>query len=680
MAKKKHRKLQDQQYRQIISRSRLEAEEFLQKLGVIAPSLDDVPYSRRMSAQAVLVREGVDPSSYFSAPDFSQMEEQERIVAYYARPEVQHEIYRFAQGRHLTVLRNFSPMFSALHEPDDVLPLMFHYLKPKGNRWPSMHGTISRYNQAGKRICDFVFEPDFKKNWAVAFGAARPIVELFLRLGLPFFVKFSGNSSPHIIVPGEALASVDDKEIKQHEFRQGVYEFVMSRMHKPGLLDGRNWQPDHFIRLAYSIHELGGRVSVPIEPKEFDSFNPQKARIGNVQIIENWWHIPVDAAERGREFVQQVTRNYPRLVSGVSMPRYEWKPPAIPRKLRQVFDEHWYAKVLANGQQLLASVEETLLPDNQQADEGPPGGAMAEALDMLEHWKSAGLEVDLKAAADVFQVDAVELRRHWQRQSGIDEERPASRVPGRHSRITPMIEYYSRTEVQEAFYRYADGRCFRAPGSRSHFRLQQSSDIPPLAAFFESSNKKWRGFECTRGIYNLMDNEIAACDIGMEIDFSRSDYVSAVELAEVLIAVLQKYQVFCFAKFDGNEILEIVIPSEALPGTVDGQLTALQMHQIASGLNRGFRKMPEVSGNDCILVIQPYGYTRPAYSLNPETGLACVVLMPEDLSDFSPENANPAQVSANSSWLEIPDDAPLQAQRFLKYALSAKWEPSQTLQ
>jgi len=680
MAKKKHRRLQDQQYRQIISRSRSEAEEFIRKLGLITPSLDEVPYSRKMSAQAALVREGVDPSSYFSAPDFSQMEEQERIVAYYARPDVQREIHRFAQGRHLTVLRNFSPMFSALHEPDDVLPLMFHYLKPKGNRWPSMHGTISRYNQAGKRICDFVFEPDFKKSWAVAFGAARPIVELFLRLGLPFFVKFSGNSSPHIIVPGEALATREDKEIKRHEFRQSVYQFVMSRMHKPGLLDGANWQPDHFIRLAYSIHELGGRVSVPIEPKEFDSFNPQKARIENVQIIENWWHIPVDAAERGREFVQQVTRNYPRLVSGISKPKYEWKPPAIPRKLRQVFDEHWYAKVLMNGQQLLASVEETLLPDSLQADEGPPSGAMAEALNMLEHWKSAGLEVDLRAAADVFEVDAVELRRHWQHQSGIDEEHPVLRLPGRYSRIIPMIEYYSRTEVQEGFYGYSAGRCFRAPGPRSHFRLQQSSDIPPLAASFESSNKKWRGFECTRGIYNPIDNQIAVCDIGMEIDFSRSDYVSAVELAEVLMAVLQKYEVFCFAKFDGNEILEIVIPSEALPRTVDGQLTALQMHQIASGLNRGFRKMPEVSGNDCILVIQPYGYTRPVYSLNPETGLACVVLMPEDLSSFSPENTNPAQVPVNSSWLDIPDDAPLQAQRFLKYALSPKWEPTQTIQ
>ena len=122
-----------------------------------------------MSAQTALAREGVDLSARFVAPDFSQLKEQERIIAYYARPDVQSEMYRFAQGRYLTVLRNFRPMYSALQEPEDILPLMFHYLKPKGNRWPSMHGTISRHIEAGKTICDYVFEPDFKKNWVSSF-------------------------------------------------------------------------------------------------------------------------------------------------------------------------------------------------------------------------------------------------------------------------------------------------------------------------------------------------------------------------------------------------------------------------------------------------------------------------------------------------------------------------------
>ena len=665
------RRLQDQQYRQIISSSRPEAEKLLQQLGLLPPSLEKLPHARRLSAQMVLAERGEELYSHSPVPDFSQMKEKDKVVAYYARPDVQQEMYRYAQGRMLTVLRSFKPMFSSLYSADDVLPLMFHYLK--GNRWPSMHGTILRRTQDGKEVCDFVFEPDFKKNWSVAFGAARPIVQLFMSIGLPFFVKFSGNTSPHIIVPGEALTTADKGDMKKHEFREAVYTFVMSRMGRPGLLDGQNWKPEHFLRLAYSIHELGGKVSMPIKPEEFDSFNPDKARIENAIVMENWWHIPEDAAERGREFVERVLQNYPRLVTGIGKPKSEhkWKPPAVPRKLRQIFGAGWYAKVLAGGQQLLPSAAGDL---SARVGEKILSGEMVRAMDMLSRWKSSGMEIDLKAAADVFEVDVVELQYQWRLQSQ-DDDRPIDQVD---IHVDPAYhyEYYSRSEIQEAFYHYAAGRCFLVQGAKGHFRLQEPSGIPPLAAFFASSNAKWRGFECTRGIYDPLENQLAACDVGMVIDFSRSDYVSAVELAQALMSVLQKYDVFCFAKFDGNEALEIIIPAETLPKQVDGQTTALQMNQIASGLNRGFRRMPEVSGNDCLLIIQPYGYTRPAYSINQETGLACVVLIWEDLQDFSTEYAVPSHVSVNRSWSHVPADAALQAQRFLKYALSPDWYPT----
>lgn len=674
-------RLQDQQYIQIISESRPKAEELLKRLGLLSLPLDELPYSRRLSAQASLMREGVGISPRFHAPDFSHLKADERVVAYYARPDIQREMYRYARGRYLTVLRNFRPMFSALRDPDDILPLMFHYLASKSNRWPSMHGTIVRYNEAGQKVCDFVFEPDFKKSWAVAFGAARPIVQLFLRTGLPFFIKFSGGTSPHIIVPGEALVTADEKQIKKDEFRELVYGFVKSRMNNPGFLDGANWQPDHFLRLAYSIHELGGKVSIPIRPEEFDSFNPSMARIENVVVIQNWWDIPEDAAERGREFVQQVTREYPRLVSGVGKSEYEhkWEPPQVPRKLRQIFNADWYTKILTTSQKLLAPATREGKPPGEppvdvdgSAGASPsllPSGAMAEALSTLRRWESAGLKVDLNAAAEVFEVDVEELSRQWRSQSTERDGRPAPY----------HYEYYSRSEVQKTFYKSTTLRCFRVAGSKAHFRLQQPSDIPLLAAYFESSNPNWRGFECTRAMYDPVDNQITACDIGIEIDFSRSDYVSAVELAQTLTNVLHKYEVFCFTKFDGDETLEIAIPAEAMPKRIDGRTAALQMHQIASGLNRGFRRIPEVIGNDCILIIQPYGYTRPAYSLNPKTGLACIILMPEDLQDFSPEHADPARVSVNNSWLNVPASAPLQAQRFLKYALSPKWQPEMGL-
>jgi len=690
-------RLNDEQYLQIIRSSRTQVEERLQQLGLWLDNLRGKSDMRRLntvrsrvtelSAQAASIRN-------LSIPDSSHFTEKERVIAYYARPDVQREMYRYAKGRYLTVLRNFRPMFSALHSADDVLPLMFHYLK--SNRWPSMHGTILRYNEERRKICDFVFEPDFKKNWSVAFGAARPIVQLFIKMGLPFFIKFSGNTSPHIIVPGEALATAGEEEINRNDFREQVYSFVRNHMSKPGLLDGPNWKPEHFLRLAYSIHELGGRVSMPIKPEEFDSFNPSKAQIENVAVIENWWHIPEDAAERGKVFVQQVMKSYPKLVRGTDKFKsiHKWKPPEIPRKLRQIVDANRYEKMLQDGRRLLAAATEDVARSEPKAVEETLSNAMVEVLAMLKRWEDAGpaaslrssagleqsegMKIDLKAAAAVCEVDIEELKGRYRNQVFSKRNQVFSK-----NLVSECKTWFLDSEIQEVFYHYANGRRFRIADSEAHFRLQQPSDIPLLWAHFKSLEKNlpsseakgWSGLKCTRAKYNLIDNTISACDIAMEIDFSRSDYTSAVELAQTLIAVLKKHQIFCYLKFNGDEILELTIPAEALPQQIDGQATAFKMHQITSGLNRGFRKMPEVSGNDCCLIITPYGYTRPAYSLNPKTGLACVILMPEKLQDFSPECANPALVCINKDCFNVPAEAPLQTQRFLKYALSPNWQP-----
>ena len=315
-----------------------------------------------------------------------------------------------------------------------------------------------------------------------------------------------------------------------------------------------------------------------------------------------------------KRFIPQLTQSTDKLKSA-----RKWTPPKIPRKLRQIVDANRYAKMLRDGQELLAE----------------------------------------RAMVSILGFDTLRTQ-------------PALLNP---SNCTTTNEYYSRSDIQEIFYRYASGRRFRVAIQEAHFRLQKSSDIPLLEAYFESS-ETWRGFECTRARYNLIDNTIAACDIGIEIDFSESDYTSAVELAQKLIAVLKKHEIFCYLKFDGDKMLEIIIPAEALPTQIDGQQTAIRIHQITSGLNRGFRKIKEVSESCCNLTIPPYGYTKPAYSINPETGLACVILMQSDLQDFSPEYANPAYVSINKSWIDVPTEAPLQTQRFLKYVLSPSWQPT----
>ena len=337
-----------------------------------------------------------------------------------------------------------------------------------------------------------------------------------------------------------------------------------------------------------------------------------------------------------KRFIPQLTQSTDKLKSA-----RKWTPPEIPRELRQIVDANRYAKMLRDGQELLAE----------------------------------------RAMVSILGFDTLRTQ-------------PALLNP---SNCTTTNEYYSRSDIQEIFYRYASGRRFRVGTQETHFRLQQPSDVLLLQAHFESSEKNlpsseakgWHGFECTRAKYNFIDNTITACDIGIEIDFAESDYTSAVKLAQKLMAVLSEHEIFCFLKCDGDKMLELIIPAEALPMEIDGQKTALKIHQITSGLNSGFRKIKEVRENACRLIIPPYGYTKPAYSLNPETGLASIILMPEDLQDFSSGRAksngrfrltaNPASVSINKSWFEIPAKAPLQAQRFLKYALSPNWQPIDNL-
>ena len=87
----------------------------------------------------------------------------DRIISYYSREDVQRAMYQYAQGRKISVLRYFRPMFQGaqLRKLDDILPIMMFYSQePK--LWPSIHGTISRSDDAGRTVCDLVIEVDFK--------------------------------------------------------------------------------------------------------------------------------------------------------------------------------------------------------------------------------------------------------------------------------------------------------------------------------------------------------------------------------------------------------------------------------------------------------------------------------------------------------------------------------------
>jgi hypothetical protein len=99
-------------------------------------------------------------------------------------------------------------------------------------------------------------------------------------------------------------------------------------------LDRSFTNSSHFLRLAYSMHERTGLVSIPVEMEKFEKFSWRKAEARWVRVLNDWWVPPPDDAEdRVREFLQFALRSYRR-----SLPPSEQNPsPRSPIHLRK----HW---------------------------------------------------------------------------------------------------------------------------------------------------------------------------------------------------------------------------------------------------------------------------------------------------------------------------------------------------
>jgi len=132
---------------------------------------------------------------------------------------------------------------------------------------------------------------------------------MFLRIGILFYVKFSGNSSPHVIIPGEVFRPHVKQFGELKQLYKKVYDFARKHMKRSNLLDMSFLTASrHYLRLAYSINEHTGRLSLPIQTTDYDSFTPSMAQIQNVVVMEDWWDIPENAGEYGEELMSYLAR------------------------------------------------------------------------------------------------------------------------------------------------------------------------------------------------------------------------------------------------------------------------------------------------------------------------------------------------------------------------------------
>lgn len=579
------------------------------------------------------------------------------IYDYYSRKDIQQAMFGYAIGRKITYLRSFRPLFSHIIKPEDILPLTLYTLFEQGNYWPSIHGTISRYTKEGKRLSDVVLEMDYKANWKNCFEMTRPVVDMLYDRGAIFRLKFSGHSSVHIILPAESL-QVEGYPLDHITFFRHLSDVVKKKLREPRYLDTSFYIYDHYLRLAYSLNEITGLVSLPFDFKDYDRFNPDQASPNNVHPIPGWWSFPKDAAQQMQEFIQYVMRGNIILekkladdLTTIQKPKsQDWQvDQKIVRQVKQqkkaaarefLPNEGFYDRMVRIGQDIIDLREFILLDDS----------ASKKALRALRHLYNSSQKPDINSVSRRFEVDESDLKLLWDWE--LNER---------------IFRYYARDEIRQAIFDYAENRKIKIGEGDKLVFPQEPADIFPLivyAYFRESTGRdKYPVIYSTNSKYERTGKIAISCDVRIEFS-TKNDKGSILEALEPIISLLSGFEIYFTAIFDGIRGIELVLPYESLPE--GAKLASIRHEDIIFKLSPHLKKAMRVPGATCKIIRDPNAISITPYSIHPQTGLVCVPIRRDDIRRFSLKNARYETLQVDNEWWNVPEDADLAISNFLK--------------
>ena len=563
----------------------------------------------------------------------------ERIRSYYSRKDVQEAMYQYARGRKISVLRNFSPMFqgSQLRKPDDLLPIMMFYSQ-EPRLWPSIHGTVSRHDGDGSMVCDLVIEVDFKKSRARSFSLSRPLIRLFQELDLEFRVKFSGNASPHIIIPAEAFPKKRRRIGSCRNLYGKLLDFLRKQIKDPKTLDGSFRNTNHFLRMPYSLNENTGLVSIPIRVEDYDRFSWDMARPENVMVIEDWWSIPEDASERTEALIEMALGQ--KTVFAVNSDLNDFAQEALTPQMPDVLGAPVQMGMVKSGEEIAARggalIQESLM---QAALSELYSTAVDNDGDAAARWKIA------RKVAQKHGINNGDMQLLWQWSDSAN-----------------ALAHYSRPEVQEAMYSYTRGRCIHLEGTDEYLSLNKPSDVPALAAYMVGGGVV-PTFRCTNARYDYSNGEMIACDMVIQVDQPDIDLLNPLSL------LFQKFNMPSFVLYSASAPLRIVIPFEVLEAGIDVKPPLSRLPDLAAALGRFLRRTLNVQNG---VYVSLYEDSTPIpYSIADDGERINLPVKPADVFSLSPNMARAAEVG-RIEVIEsfMPPDAGEKAAKFFKDVIS----------
>jgi hypothetical protein len=205
--------------------------------------------------------------------------------------------------------------------------------------------------------------------------------------------------------------------------------------------------------------------------------------------------------------------------------------------------------------------------------------------------------------------------------------------------MVDALNYYSRADVQESMYKYAQERCVRLEGTEEYLMLNQPSDIPALASYMIGGGVS-PAFRCTNARYYSEDDNMTGCN--MVIQINRPDVGNLIPI----ISLFGICDVPSFALYNGDAPLHIVIPLEILEIKDDGvrvlRWELPKLPDLAAAFNRWLRKKLEAL--DGIRVSFYESYMPVPYSIADDGKRVNLPLKMEDVLNISPEMANMSAV------------------------------------
>jgi hypothetical protein len=281
-----------------------------------------------------------------------------------------------------------------------------------------------------------------------------------------------------------------------------------------------------------------------------------------------------------------------------------------------------YHRLLANGRRRLRG-------------EAPPADPLAALVEEFEARRAAGQKLSIRAFCGTHRLSQKQF------------EARLRQGPREESEVDPaVLAYYQRPEVQQALYRWAQGRLLALHFAQGVVRLgfRSPEDVLALAA---ACKTRAPTFHASVGRYD--GTQLVAFELVAEVD-KKGDWRTCFRAVRPLVRGLRSTGIPFLVKFSGHSSAHVLVPCRGAA-----------YREAAGRFLRRIRSIVRGSGYLDLSFRHPQHFLRMPYALHERTGLVSLPLTTEEYEHFTPEMARPENVTVDLARLErvlSADDLP----------------------